>query len=44
MEQNILEMLEKRAIQKLVPTQGQFLNNFFLVEKKDGRNRPVINL
>ena len=43
-EQNILEMLEKRTIHKLVPTQGQFLNSFFLVEKKDGRNRPVINL
>ena len=37
-------MLEKGAIQKVVPTQGQFLSNLFLVEKKDGGNRPVINL
>ena len=37
-------MLEKGAIQKVVPTRGQFLSNLFLVEKKDGGNRPVINL
>ena len=33
-EQEVLEMLEKGAIQKVVPTQGQFLNNLFLVKKK----------
>ena len=43
-EQEVLEMLQKGAIQKVVPTQGQFLSNLFLVEKKDGGNRPVINL
>ena len=43
-EQEILEMLEKRAIQKLVRTQGQFLSNLFRVEKNDGGNLPVINL
>ena len=32
------------AIQKVVPTQGQFLSNLFLVEKKDGGKHPVINL
>ena len=37
-------MLEKGTIQKVVPTQKQFLSNLFLVEKKDGGNRPVINL
>ena len=31
-EQEVLEMLEKGAIQKVVPTQGQLLSN--LVEKK----------
>ena len=34
-------MLEKGAIQKVVPTQGQFLSNLSLVVKKDGGNRPV---
>ena len=38
-EQEILEMLEKGAIQKVVPTPGQFLSDFYLVEKKDGGNR-----
>ena len=33
-EQEVLEMLEKGAIQKVVPTQGQFLRNLFLVKKK----------
>ena len=27
MEQEVLEMLEKGAIQKVVPTEGQFLSN-----------------
>ena len=33
-------MLEKGAIQKVVPTQGQFLSNLFLVEKKGWREPP----
>ena len=43
-EQEVLEILEKGAIQKVVPIQGQFLSNLFLVEKTDGGNHPVINL
>ena len=43
-EQEVLEMLEKGATQKVVPTQGRFLSNLFLVEKEDGGNRSVINL
>ena len=43
MEQEVLEMLEKGTIEKVVPKQGQFLSNLFLVEKKDGGNHPVIN-
>ena len=43
-EQEVLEMLEKGAIQKVIPTQGKFLSNLFLIEKKDTGNRPVINL
>ena len=30
----VLEMFEKGAIQKVVPTQGQFLSNHFLVEER----------
>ena len=37
-EQKVLEMLEKEAIQKVVSTQGHFRKN------KDGGNHPVINL
>ena len=44
MEQEVSETLEKGAIQKLVPTQVQFLSNEFLVEKKNRGNSPVINL
>ena len=49
-EQEVLEMLEKGAIQKVTraifepPKQGQFLSHLILVEEKDGGNRPVINL
>ena len=42
-KQEILERLEKRPIQKLVPKQGKFPSNFFLVEKNNGGNHPVIN-
>ena len=49
-EQEVLEILEKGAIQKVTraifepPKQGQFLSHLILVEEKDGGNRPVINL
>ena len=38
------EMLRKGAIMRTQPAQGEFLSNLFLVEKKDGGCRPVINL
>ena len=44
MEQEVLEKLEKGAIQQLVPTQVRFLSNEFLVEEKNRGNVPVINL
>jgi len=37
-------MLEKGAIQKTEFREGQFLSNIFLVTKKQGGYRPVINL
>ena len=37
-------MLEDRTIQKVVPTQGQVLNNLFLAENKNGGNSPVNTL
>ena len=43
-EQEVLEMLENGAIQKVVPTQGEFLSNLLLVKKRNVGNRPVINL
>ena len=37
-------MLRKGTIKKTQPAQGHFLSNLFLVGKKDGGYRPVINL
>jgi len=42
--QEVKAMLGKGAIQKVTNVEGQFLSNLFLVPKKDGGNRPVINL
>ena len=37
-------MLKKGAIRKVQPWKGEFVSNLFLVKKKDGGQRPVINL
>ena len=37
-------MLEKGAISKVLHQEGEFLSQIFLVGKKDGDNRPVMNL
>lgn len=42
--QEIQSMLGKGAIKKTCQEQGQFISSIFLVDKKDGGNRPVINL
>ena len=44
-QKEIHEMLNKGAIVE-TPNhlEGEFISNLFLVEKKDGGNRPVINL
>ena len=44
LDQEISELLEKRAIQKAETAQKEFLSKTFLVGKKDGENRWVINL
>ena len=44
MDQEILNMLEKGAIKSVFPVKNQFLSSLFLVGKKDGGHRPVINL
>ena len=40
----IKEMLRKGVIQQVKSEPGEFLSNLFLVNKKDGSHRPVINL
>ena len=44
MEKEIKEMLEMGAIENFSNAQNQFLRNIFLMRKKDGGYRPVINL
>ena len=40
----VMEMLSKGAIVETQLTQDSFVSQIFLVEKKDGGQRPVINL
>lgn len=44
MQEEIDKLLVKGAIQLTRPCQGQFVSRLFLVEKKTGDLRPVINL
>ena len=44
MDQEISEILEKKAIQNVETAQEEFLSNIFLTGMKDGENGPVINL
>ena len=43
-QEEIESMLKKGAIQKVSHKAKEFISNLFLVSKKDGGNRPVINL
>ena len=43
-EQEIAAMLQKGAIQVVSPMKGEFISPIFLVPKKDGGSKPVINL
>ena len=36
-------LLKKAAEKQICPYEDQFLSNIFIVKKKDGGNRPVIN-
>ena len=43
-DQEVQDMLRKGAIVVSDPKEDQFLSSLFLVKKKDGGNRPVVNL
>ena len=44
LDQEVQDMLRKGAIVVSDPKEDQFLSSLFLVKKKDGGNRPVVNL
>ena len=44
MDKEVGELLQKGAVVKVDPVPGQFVSNIFLVAKKSGGMRPVINL
>lgn len=43
-DSEVSDLLEKGAIKETVHEQGEFISNIFLVKKKNGKFRPVINL
>ena len=43
-DQEVQDMLKKGVIVVSNPKEDQFLSSLFLLQKKDGRNRPVVNL
>ena len=42
--QEVKEMQEKGAIREAIHCKDQFVSHLFLISKKDGGQRPVINL
>ena len=40
----ISALLDKEALHVVKPVSDQFISNLFLVPKRDGKSRPVINL
>ena len=43
-EEEVQKLLTKGAIKKVEPCPGQFVSRLFLIAKKDGSFRPVVNL
>ena len=43
-EAEISELLQKGALTNVIPDSDQYVSNLFLVPKRDGGSRPVINL
>ena len=43
-EEEVQKLLTKGAIRKVEPCPGQFVSRLFLIAKKDGSFRPVVNL
>lgn len=43
-DNEVLDLLSKKAISVSNNKSGQFISNKFIVEKKNGKYRPVINL
>ena len=43
-EKEIKDLESNGAVSRVSPVQDQFINNLFLVKKKEGKNRPAINL
>ena len=44
LQAEIEKMLRKGAIFQIDHTQGEYISSLFLVEKRDGEHRTVINL
>ena len=44
LREEIQLLLQKQAVQEVVPSTKGFYSNMFMVPKKDGGQRPVINL
>ena len=43
-DEEIQKLLVKREVDKVCPEKGEFVSQIFLVPKKDGSQRPVVNL
>ena len=44
LSKEIVQMIQKGAIEEVLPGKGQILSPIFIVPKKDSGFRPVINL